>query len=200
MYTQANFKAEISQYLPDVCNNDLHKDACWIVYNNAYNSENKRLVAGLIKDLDIALKRLGKTSLHQKGSVLRSSAWSIILNDSWVLGGIHGHINFELVSKPSEGTILNKDYKPDESKDRMFRVTGRELIGLTSFGYAQVYGPVEKISHDINPNRLTNCNALIQCLNKSLANSATFTSYQQAVYAKASEVQTKGWKVVDGLF
>lgn len=130
MYTEFDFKEEISHYLPDEFNNNQHKDACWIIYNNAYHTDNRRLIAGLMKDLDIALDRLGRTNLHQKGSVLRSSSWSIILNDSWVLGGIHGHINFELISKPSSSSIINSSYKSGEPIDRIFRVTGRELMGM----------------------------------------------------------------------
>lgn len=199
MYTEFDFKSEISRYLTGGFNNDQHKRACWLVYQNAYHAKNNRLVAGLLDDLKIALASLGKTSLHERGSVLRASPWSIVLNDAWVLGGIHGYINFELVSSLEEGSILDSRYTPDQPKDRMFRVTGRELIGLTTFGYAQVYGPVERISHDINPQRSTRSNALIQCVNKSLAKSATFTRYQQAIQDKAGEVAVKGWKIANGL-
>lgn len=199
MYTESAFKAELGNLLPGDLNNNLHKDACWIVYQNAANTNNKRLVAGLIDDLHVALEKLGRTSLHQKGSVLRTSAWSIFLNDSWILGGIHGHINFELISIPSNESIISKDYKKGDPADRIFRVTGRELIGLTSFGYAQVYGPVEKISSEIRPSHLPYCNALIQCVDKGAANDATFTRYREVIAQKAGEAAEKGWRVVDGL-
>ena len=199
MYTESAFKNELSQLLPGDLNNNLHKDACWIVYQNAANARNNRLIAGLIDDLHLALKKLGPTSFHNNGSVLRTKTWSIFLNDSWILGGLHSHINFELVSVPSGETILNKDFKEGDPPDRIFRVTGRELIGLTSFGYAQVYGPVEKISDEIRPAHSPYCNALIQCLDRALASSATFTKYREVIAQKAGEVAEKGWRVVDGL-
>ncbi len=199
MYTEMAFKSEISNLLPPEHNTTVHKEACWRVYNNASRPDNRRLIAGLLDDLDIALEKLGRTSIHQTGGVLRSSAWSIILNDSWILGGIHGHVNFELISLPSEDSVINKSYSSTDSVDRIFRVTGRELIGLTSFGYAQVCGPVEKISADIRPAHLPNCNALIQCVNPGLADSATFTAYQDVILRKASLAVANGWQVIDGL-
>ena len=199
MYTEASFKAELSGILPPKYNNNAHKDICWKIYKNASDPTHDRLVAGVLGDLDYAIAKLGPTNRFRKGSVLRTSDWSIFLNDAWILGGIHGHINFELISTPSDETLMNKKFKKGEPLDWIFRVTGRELIGLTSFGYAQVCGPVELVSTEIRPRPFSGCNALIQCVNPALSDSATFTDYQKVIEAKASLAVSKGWKVIDGL-
>jgi len=199
MYVEASFKAEIATLLPTRFNNAAHISACWAIYKNAANPDNRRLVAGLMDDLDMALNKLGKTTGSEGGSVLRSPEWSIVLNDAWVLGGIHGHVNFELISTNLQESIINQSFKPGEHVSMKFRVTGRELIGLTTFGYAQVYGPVEKISDEVRPDALGGSNMLFQCVDPVLADTATFTRYNDVIDRTANSAIASGWSGLSGL-
>lgn len=204
MYEEITFKAEIAGLLPAGLNTDAHKHACWRVYNNAQAPEHNRLVAGRLEHLgDEQIRILGKTNASSAGSILRTeSTWSIILNDSWILGGVHGHVNFELVS-PVRGNVMDQNYTADLSADRKFTVTGRELIGLKTFGYHQVYGPVEKISHDARPADLPGSNILLQCVNPALADAATLTSYTSEVTKMAASkdaTKASGWQMLDDMF
>ncbi len=204
MYEEVTFKAEIASLLPSGFNTDAHRNACWQVYNNAQAPDHNRLVAGRLEHLgDEQIRILGKTNASSSGSILRTeNTWSIILNDSWILGGVHGHVNFELVS-PVRGNVMDQNYTTDLSADRKFTVTGRELIGLKTFGYQQVYGPVEKISHDSRPADLPGTNILLQCTNPQLADAATLTRYTNEVMKMAASggaTKAAGWQILDDMF
>jgi hypothetical protein len=69
-----------------------------------------------------------KTSQEQMETLL-GSRWSIWLNDSFILGGIHSHRSFCLVSQISS--------HGDPAAKFVFNVTQRELIGLVRFGYSK---------------------------------------------------------------
>ena len=202
MYKETTFKAEIAGLLPADLNTVVHKDACWQVYQNAQAPDNARLVAGRLEHLgDEQIRILGRTNATSTGSVLRTETrWSIILNDSWILGGVHGHVNFELVS-PVQGNVMEQSYTADLSADRKFTVTGRELIGLKTFGYHQVYGPVERISHEARPANLPGTNILLQCVDPGLADPATLTRYCNEVMrmATSADVSAKGWQVLSDM-
>ena len=204
MYEEVTFKAEIGGLLPADMNTDAHKNACWRVYRNAQAPDHNRLVAGRLEHLgDEQIRLLGTTNASSTGSILRTETkWSIILNDSWILGGVHGHVNFELVS-PVRGNVMDQSYTTELAADRKFTVTGRELIGLKTFGYQQVYGPVEKITHDARPADLPGSTILLQCTNPSLADAATLTRYTSEVMKlAASKGATKaaGWQLLDDMF
>jgi hypothetical protein len=191
MYKEATFRSELASL------SETQKMICWQVYCNAASPTNNRLVAGRIGDLDLAIEKVGMTDHSGKGSVLREKDWSIFVNDAWILGGIHGHVNFELVSEV-QAAVINQSYNPSDAIDRIFNVTGRELIGLTTFGYAQVYGPVEKVSHDMqkDPKR---SNMLLQCVKTDLADAATFRQYQKVVVDAAQAQGRGGWGGLAGM-
>ncbi len=204
MYEEVTFKAEIAGLLPSDFNTDAHKNACWLVYCNAQSPDHNRLVAGRLEHLgDEQIRILGKTNASSTGSILRTETrWSIILNDSWILGGVHGRVNFELVS-PVQGNVMDQSYTTNLSADRKFTVTGRELIGLKTFGYQQVYGPVEKITHEARPAGLPGTTILLQCTNPNLAESATLTRYTSEVMRMAASpgaTKAAGWQMLDDMF
>ena len=98
---------------------------------------------------------------------------------------------------------MDQRYTTDLSADRKFTVTGRELIGLKTFGYQQVYGPVEKISHDARPADLPGSNILLQCTNPQLADAATLTRYISEVMklaASSGATKAAGWQLLDDMF
>jgi len=69
-----------------------------------------------------------KTAQEQMETML-GNRWSIWLNDSFILGGIHSHRPFCLVSEISS--------HGDATAKFVFNVTQRELIGLVRFGYSK---------------------------------------------------------------
>ena len=73
------------------------------------------------------LKVLNEES-ETAGSILDTENWSLLANDSWLLGGIHGRTEFHFASRIiSENLWDNKKQRPT--------VMGRELIGIVSLGY-----------------------------------------------------------------
>lgn len=69
------------------------------------------------------------TAKTGQGAVLQSPNWTFLVNDAWVLGGLHLGARFYLASPR---TVVNL-YDLDAQHLTVF---GRELCALTSFGYA----------------------------------------------------------------
>jgi hypothetical protein len=66
------------------------------------------------------------------GSVMSSQNWTILMNDAWVIGGVHAHTPFYLASPRTQANI-------QAAPPRGVTVTGRELIGVSTFGYEFVH-------------------------------------------------------------
>ncbi|WP_444937390.1 hypothetical protein [Microbulbifer sp. JMSA002] len=186
MYIESDFKKEIEGLLNPADRTAQHIEACWQVYNNAATTKDGKIVAGSIEDLHEALKVFGPTNSRDNGSVLRTKTWSIILNDAWILGAVHAKAEVELVSRPTSSTIANKDFQIGDPLDRIFRVTGRELIGLKSFGYSVVQGPLIYKSHTA---KVIN---MMSCIDHRLAESATFSKYKETIIRQAGVMAYKG--------
>jgi len=94
------------------------------------------------------------------GSVLKvdDHDWSPALNDSWLMGGIHARFDFYVASPRTEQNILDPTYAAT--------VTGRELLGLTTFGYT------------LHPN--TRLGEVYVCTDQACALRASFVAYQKA--------------------
>jgi len=86
------------------------------------------------------------------------SDWELSLNDSWLMGGIHARHDFYLASPRTKDNILDSTYGAT--------VTGRELLGLTTFGYT------------LHPN--TRLGEVYVCTDRARALAATFVAYQKA--------------------
>ena len=154
-------------------------DFCYSVYNNAATNKLEALVVGRIVKRDgtgtrINLEKVGygldddertnfittKAGKDGVGSVLGvdGSDWELSLNDSWLMGGIHARHDFYLASPRTKDNILDSTYGAT--------VTGRELLGLTTFGYT------------LHPN--TRLGEVYVCTDRARALAATFVAYQKA--------------------
>jgi hypothetical protein len=91
------------------------------------------------------------------GGVLHYPAgWHFLTNDSWILGGVHGRVEFHLASPRVAQNIF---------AGGMLTVTGRELTGLRAFGY--------RIT------KMFNGTEIAHCIDPSAAAAATLARYWQ---------------------
>jgi hypothetical protein len=121
------------------------------------------------KDRPMTAKDWSSKSVEEQVNTMLGNRWSIWLNDSFILGGIHGHVAFELISKV--------DPEPDPTNPYGYNVTQREIIGLVMFGYS--------------PDRSTK-KPTYKCTNTGLADGATFQVY--ADHMKRLTVEFKSAK------
>ncbi|MFJ9432805.1 hypothetical protein ACIRQY_24570 [Streptomyces sp. NPDC101490] len=68
------------------------------------------------------------TKKYGPAGVLKTANWSVLVNDAWLLAGIHAELKFFLASPRRQVNVYDTD------RNR-FRVFGRELAGLKTFGY-----------------------------------------------------------------
>ena len=116
--------------------NDL-LEYCWLVYSKALNAAGPQLI-GRTGDLWIAqqLQRVGISledqqtlwDPHTKGNIQVLDKWSPVVNDCWVLGGVHRRADFDLVSVRTLKNLWDFD-------NGFHVVTAREILGLLHFGY-----------------------------------------------------------------
>ena len=100
--------------------------------------------------------------------------WDILVNDSWILGGIHAQLPFLLKTVLTCNTVYNVDQKDNPDQTRVMYVTTREIAGLNLFGYRKNADNAE--------------GQLFLCEDKNAADDANFQSYRihtQAVAAAA---------------
>jgi hypothetical protein len=83
---------------------------------------------------------------NAQGNLLLMDKWMTVMNDAWLLGGIHRGANYRLASPRSLQNLWNFD-------GGYLVVTARELIGLKNWGYEltaqephQYYKPKNKTS------------------------------------------------------
>jgi hypothetical protein len=105
-------------------------------------------------------KNFGVVNDAGDGSVLLMGGqkWSFTINDCWVLGGVHAGVDFYAASPISKANMVDDRY--------FLSITGRELIGLASFGYEKV-----TTTHGIG----------FVCKDKAKAEGATLPKYQEVV-------------------
>jgi hypothetical protein len=175
LYTELTFVADFIRAYPswDRSERSVHAmNLCFQVYQNAANAPLRSLVIGritrpvppvggppIIGIGDVERLNFGTSSERAGGSVLWSRYWSIPLNDSWLLGGVHAALPFYLAS-PRTASNLN-------DPTHGMTVTARELIGLKTFGY------------QMNPN--TRLGEVFECADPHRAATATLQQYQRAV-------------------
>jgi hypothetical protein len=151
---------------------------CFRVYkNSAQNSLGSLVVGRIVKKMegssqpinlqqigygldDIERANFGSTNATDIGSVLNvnNGHWSTALNDSWLMGGIHAGVDFYVASPRTAQNIIDPQFGAT--------VTGRELFGLTLFGYS------------IHAN--TSLGEVYVCTDATKARNATFTAYEKA--------------------
>jgi len=110
------------------------------------------------------------------GSIMNSGRWTILVNDSLILGGVHSHTQFQLASQRSRENI----YKPTPAGDPRLTVTGRELVGLAVFGYRIYKLPIGEVG---------------VCVDPALANKASFSTYRQRI---AQYTVDSNWEELTG--
>lgn len=93
------------------------------------------------------------------GSIMNSANWTLLVNDAWVLGGIHAHTEFQLASPRTGDNIY------DAGQHRL-TVTGREIVALVSYGYTINRLPLGEVALCSDPQR---------------ADIATFADYHAAI-------------------
>jgi hypothetical protein len=102
------------------------------------------------------------------GSILSTKGWTPMLNDSFIIGGVHSEHDFHLALSPDEQAIfngLNSGLPPKDLWREFFRrnpvsfwnsqysvprVFAREVLGLAAFGYEPEFSKVQLSFHLTN--------------------------------------------------
>jgi hypothetical protein len=111
---------------------------CWLAYSKALHASGPQLI-GRKGDLWVP-KQLQRASIsiadhqtlwtpHTKGNIQVLDKWAPVVNDCWILGGIHRRADFDLVSI----TTLQNLWDFEKG---FHVVTAREILGLLNFGYS----------------------------------------------------------------
>ena len=120
-------------------------DKCYQVYQNSATNPLESMVVGRLVKRDGASKPInlsqighgidnieranfGRANNASVGSVLDTQDWTVAMNDAWLMGGIHACHDFYVASPRTAQNVLDPEFG--------LTVTGRELLGLTTFGYA----------------------------------------------------------------
>jgi hypothetical protein len=92
--------------------------------------------AGLYKQVaDVSGLRGTLFDPGAQGNLLQMDKWARVVNDSWILGGVHRAATFRLTSPRSLENLWN-------FSGGYASVTAREILGLLHFGYGfQQVGP-----------------------------------------------------------
>jgi len=110
---------------------------CWLVYSKAWLATGAQLI-GRTGDLWVPnqLSKAGMTDTKTqtlwdnftKGNIQVMDKWAPVVNDCWVLGGVHRQAEFEIVSVRSIENLW-------DFRGVRHVVTAREILGLIHFGY-----------------------------------------------------------------
>lgn len=173
MQPMARFRFELWRY-------------CWAIYNLA-NTDVGLQVVGREWDTDAfspstehekwarvngrwaeASRRAGVNLDHgARGNALKMDKWHPVMNDCWVLGGVHRLATFRLVSTHHAGNTRSLE-------GGRISVTARELLGLRCFGYAP------------EPGRST-ADVVFRPVNAALALAGALESYAAMLASSAAQ-------------
>ncbi|EPJ95534.1 hypothetical protein [Pseudomonas sp. CFII68] len=165
----------------------------WELYQNAYKNALNALVLGELATLrkeggEDLFTNFGTTSYtpdshskkfftgqkpeasQQTGSILSEQYWWPLMNDCWLLGGVHRLCVFYLAYKKA----LNKNFLWSDAAKRP-TILGRELIALEAFGYKRISHPYE-----------ADLGFMFGVVNGDAALNATFEGIREAVTACAN--------------
>jgi hypothetical protein len=147
-------------------------EVAWNIYRAAQNTDLNLLVLGRWvansivggAGIDNALQNnMGRMNeVFTGGAIMNSGNWTMLVNDAWVLGGVHSHTSFYLASERTMDNI----YNVGGPYHGQMTVTGRELTGLAVFGYTVRALPLGEVA---------------VCTNPALADMADFATYRQHV-------------------
>ncbi|MFC8010267.1 hypothetical protein [Streptomyces cinereoruber] len=170
---------------------DTHIDLAWKVYHGGIEAfqqlgdrfeglligglrNEKDLVsqgAGITKELKGAFLVMNETTRKYGGAILDTGNWSVLVNDSWLLAGVHQQRAFYLASD------RRRDNLWDDQNNRI-RVFTRELVGLNAFGY-------QFVQHDYPA-----LGEVMTCRRQGATN-VDFLAYQGKI---AESERTNAWK------
>jgi len=157
----AAFYASFQHAWPEKNVDQAQANAYYGWYLNA-RSQNK-IVLGREKDLQTLKDEYGLA--EEGGSMLIGvKTWDIVVNDSWILGGIHKQLPFLLKTVLTFDSVYNVGEKNNPDRTRVMYVTTREIAGLNLFGY-------RKDKEDAEGQHFL-------CTEKNAASNANFESYR----------------------
>ena len=123
---------------------------CWCAYSKAYIASGDQLI-GRSEDLTSAKRKVANIDLARgqtlfdhgtRGNILEMDKWVPIVNDAWVMGGVHRHADFHLVSPRA---VVNLWYSGADGQRLV--VTAREILGLIRFGYRRTVSGDGKVKY-----------------------------------------------------
>jgi hypothetical protein len=169
--------------IQDAWDVDQAKANAYYVWYLSARAQNK-IVLGREKDLESLKKEYGLA--EEGGSMLIGvKTWDIMVNDSWILGGIHAQSPFLLKTVLTFDSVYNvkgwqelnaaqkqKKEPPPIDKTRVMFVTTREIAGLNLFGYRK--------------NTENADGQLFLCEDKNAARDANFQDYRMHTQAVAA--------------
>jgi hypothetical protein len=116
---------------------------CWCAYEKSFRGSGDEVLgrvnhlnaADLYKKVSEIVDKQTLFASGTKGNLLKMDKWARVVNDSWILGGIHRGAKFRLVSPRVMENLWNSSIGAPI-------VTAREILGLLHFGYRmQQIGP-----------------------------------------------------------
>lgn len=178
--TRTAFEEAVFSCNPPYSDEELSSiEVAWRVYrNNTMKSKFDFLVIGrLVADstpntpgIDASVRRnlyvMDETFFG--APIIDTSNWTLLVNDAWLLGGIHNFAQFQLASFITMGNI----YKTLGGFGNQLTVTGRELVGLKTFGYTKrelLIGSV-LVCTDLNRAKSANFNEYLHSIKDYSAN------------------------------
>jgi hypothetical protein len=173
-YDKPRFMTEIGSALKSVKQLDSTfagnaPNVYWEWYSMARGQ--KEIILGRGQDIRSLVKEYGYAQAG--GSILLGAqTWDILVNDCWILGGVHSHAVFYLKTVLSQDTVYSAADKGRTDPTRILYVTTREIAGLNLFGYSMTD------SKDARGQKL-------ECTQPALADRATFGEYHAHVQAIA---------------
>jgi hypothetical protein len=171
--TRDAFEAAVRACNPPYTDRELASiEVAWNVYQAAQQSNLNFLVLGRWVTPSTpgnpGIDRAMQENLHitdevfTGGAIMNSNNWTMLVNDAFLLGGIHSHTDFQLASPRTLANIYNSD----GNYAGQMTVTGRELTALAVFGYTIQQLPIGEVG---------------ACTNTALADMADFATYRQNV-------------------
>ena len=136
--TPGEVNKELARQSPKIRGNFLEEltEYCWRAYSKAMRGSGD-LVIGRVQHLGAAglyakvaeIAEAGTMfDLKAMGNLLKADKWARVVNDSWILGGVHRGATFRLASP----LVLENLWNP---LGGFLVVTAREILGLLHFGY-----------------------------------------------------------------
>jgi len=192
MYTRQSLRNELAKIYRDAADGFMYEEKknskattlddieryCWAAYSKARSAAGPQII-GRIADIHQSIRAkiagiIGQQTLLDdgtRGNVLKMDKWCLVMNDCWLLGGIHRTASFAVMSQATWQNVWNPQIQS-------FVVTAREVIGLNEFGYVKQAGAA------LAPG--SKALATYVCANPNRARGADLQDYHLAVALRES--------------